>query len=116
MEPPPTSSIVAVFIAPTWHDQARLRRWAKSLDGTEAFVLLTDEPSEGNTVLLRQARCSGVIAAVVRVPGLMRSPQELQWARSRRDEMMARVAGSIVDFGDVVGGQSRFPGKQTLVL
>lgn len=117
MEQPPASSIVAVFIAPEWHDQAKLRRWAKSLeDSSTELVLMTDDASDGNAVLSRQLRCSGVVSAFVRVPGMMRSAAELQRARAKRDDAMASVATVIVDFGDLVGGQSRFSGKQTLVL
>lgn len=91
--------MVAVFVELAWTDQARLRLWAKQQNADTAFVLLTDEPSDGNTVLARQLRCSGVVAAIVRIPGVMRSVAELERARCLRDLSMLEVSDSIVMFG-----------------
>lgn len=105
---------LAVFVAASWLSQAQLRDWVKSLaDGT--VVLLTDDLSDGNMVLLRQLKCSEVVVLVARTPGMMRSVQAIETAKRRRDEAMAAVADSVVDFGEMPGGSTRFAGQLTLV-
>lgn len=102
-------STVAVFVAPSYLDQARLRLWAKTVE-TE-LVLLTDDPTDANAVIARQLRCSGVSSAVVRVTGTLRSTLAIELARERRDHLMARLADKVIDFGKL--NSRRFPGIQT---
>jgi hypothetical protein len=114
MELPASRGVVSVFIALDWSDQASLRMWAKTMMLSEFLVLLTDEVTDGNAVLGRQLRCSGVVSASVRLPGLMRSELALEKARRLRDQTMARISDTIFDFGNVQGGLDRFAGKRTI--
>jgi hypothetical protein len=106
--------IVAVFVAPTWTDQARLRLWAKTLEAVD-MVLLTDDLSDGNVVIARQLKCSEIICALVRTPGVMRSLPALEGARRARDAKMALLASTIYDFGELPGGSERFVCRRTIV-
>jgi hypothetical protein len=107
--------IAAVFISPTWFDNVQLRLWVKlSMPGF--FVLLTEDAIEGNSVLARELRCSGIVSAIVRLPTNLRSQAEQQRARLLRDESMAAVATLIFDFGNMPGGQERFAGKRTTLF
>lgn len=118
------SGIVAVFLAASWHDQAHLRLWVKTLQeqsrlwstGLVKLVLLTDDLTDGNMVVGRQCKCSGVVSAIVRAPGLMRSPGELAKARDERDLVMAMAADLVFDFGELPGGRDRFAHKQTVLV
>lgn len=124
MDPLARPRIVAVFVAPEWIDQARLRTWAKLVGDSRtstgeriiSMVLLTDDMTDGNSTLSRQFRCSDVVNAVVRVAGMLRSHQSLAAARADRDLVMAQVADVVVDFGHIEGGCDRFPGRRTTVL
>lgn len=110
------NSVLAVFIAPGWSYQAIVRLWVKQLRQQPKMVLVTDDVTEGNTTLLRQLKCSSIVGAVVRMPGVMRSEAELERARLQRDAAMADLASIIYDFGDVPGGPNRFAGKQTVIV
>lgn len=102
--------IVAVFVAPVFLDAGRLRVWAKT-QAQSLFVLLTDDPSEGNTILLRDLRCAGVVSAIVRTPGTQRSPAEREVARHRRDDYMAAAASKIVIFDACERWADRWPAR-----
>jgi hypothetical protein len=110
------AEVAAVFIAQGWSDQTFMRMWVKMLVKKPTMVLATDDVTDGNSVLLRQLRCSGIVAAVVRIPGVMRSAVELARARLQRDSAMAELATVIYDFGEMPGGVERFAGKQTIVV
>lgn len=117
------NGVVAAFVALDWSDQGYLRLWAKTLrersikwNGPVTMVLLTDDVTDGNAVLTRQLRCSGIVSAAVRVPSTMRSQLELDRARLERDLTMANLADVVFDFGNVAGGTWRFPGKDTIVI
>lgn len=104
---------IAVFVSPAWRDQAALRLWAKLLADPAStgnvkveLVLITDEASDGNSILARQLRCSGVVCAVVRLPTVLRSQQQLDEARSTRDTIMAKHVDLVWDFGGVFVGWS----------
>jgi hypothetical protein len=106
---------IAVFVSPGWTDDMRLRVWAKSLR-PDVIVLLTDDPSEGNVVLMRQLKCSDTVCLIARIPGTMRSIRAVVDGKRRRDETMVSLATRVVDFGDLPGGSERFVGRQTLVI
>lgn len=102
---------VAAFVSPLWKDQSALRLWAKLLGAKVAteIVLITDDASEGNVVLARQLRCSGIVCAVVRLPTVLRSQEALDKARHQRDSAMAMVVDAVWDFGGVFAGISHKP-------
>jgi hypothetical protein len=95
------AEVIAVFVASDWLDQPRLKVWAKKVP-KDAVVLLTDDPSDGNTVLARQLRaCEELVIAVVRTPGTRRSPQSALDAWVKRDATMIAIADRIVVFGQM---------------
>lgn len=118
---------LAVFVSPLWKDQAAIRLWAKLLGGSRSgtsrvdktaptirgiqveLVMITDDVSEGNAVLARQLRCSGIVCAVARLPTVLRSQSELDEARKQRDSTMAVVADAVWDFGGVFVGTTHKP-------
>lgn len=94
--------VVAVFVSPDFVDMGRLRVWARQLHSHDArtVVLLTDDPTDANSVLGRQLRCEHVVHAVVRTATTLRGLNELEQARRDRDAAMIAIATEVVLFGD----------------
>lgn len=99
---------ISLFVAEDWLDHTQLRQWVKQTLSQMAFVLITDDFSTANAVLLRELRCSGIVVGVVRTPGSQQSALELASARFRRDSYMAAHSKHIFDFGRMPGGPERF--------
>ena len=95
--------VVAVFVSPDFLDMGRLRVWAREVrsQAPGTVALLTDDPSEANTVLARQLRCEGVVHGIVRTPTTLRSREQLETARRDRDTAMIELADAVVTFGVV---------------
>ena len=106
---------IAVFVAEDWFDIEPLRMWVK-LQPKTALVLLTDDVTDANAALTRQMRCDGIVSAMIRTPSARRAPAEYAAAKVKRDQYMAAVATSVVDFGNVAGGPNRFAGKVAAVI
>lgn len=90
--------VVAVFVSEAWLDQARLRLWAKQQASAGPCILLTDDVTDANTVLARQLKCSGVVVAIMRGAGTLRSAEELVRSRVKRDATMMAVSDETVVF------------------
>lgn len=107
--------VVAVFVAPVYLDAGRLRIWAKT-QARSLFVLLTDDPSEGNTILLRDLRCADVVTATVRTPGTQRAPAEREAAKLMRDDYMVAASARLVIFDTCAEWEARYPSKARLFI
>lgn len=107
--------VFAVFVAKDWLDTDKLRLWVKRLPHG-VFVLLTDENTESNVVLIRQLRCDCITYALVATPGRLRSRANYEAAIIARDEVMAAVAKHVVDFGELPGGPGRFHNHVAIVF
>lgn len=104
-------SLVGVFIADGFLDRELIQAYAKRVQDS-TVILLTDDPSEGNSVMMRSLRCKRVVYGIIRCPGTFRSMDEFREAQKYRDACLAEMSDVIVDFGELPGGSSRFGGKQ----
>lgn len=90
---------VAVFAAVDYTDYGRIRVWAAQQSQKQMLVLVTDDPSEQNAVLVRQLRCYEVAYAVVHMSAVVRSLADMQTAQARRNRVMLEMASQVVTFG-----------------
>lgn len=104
--------VAAVFVSPGFLDMGRLRVWARQTLH-ENVVLITDDPTDANSVLGRALRCEGVVHAVFRTPTTLRSAADLIAARRARDMAMIGIASHVVLFGYVTQGE-HFDGKSVI--